>query len=264
MELNLKDKVYIVTGGAKGIGAGIVQAIAQEGGIPVIVGRSRQEGEKMVQALKDKGHESLSLTKELSVVENCESAIEDTVKAYQRIDGIVNNAGRDDGISLEMGHPEAFIHSIYNNLYHYYNIAHYALPELKKTKGAILNISSRIALTGKGSASAYAASKGGQLALTREWAVELAKYQIRVNAILPADVMTPSYRRWLNGLENSEEKLKQIESSFPLGNRMSTPEEVANVAVFLLSDRASHMTGQIISVDGGYVHLDRAMSILQP
>lgn len=264
MDLNLKDKVFIVTGGAKGIGEGIVRAIAEEGGIPVIVGRSQETGNKLADELKKQGTECLSLTRELSVVDNCETAIEDTVRKYQRIDGLINNAGRDDGINLEMGHPEAFIHSIYNNLYHYYNMAHFALPELKKTQGTILNISSRIALTGQGSTSAYSASKGGQLALTREWAVELAKYKIRVNAIVPADVMTPSYRRWLDSLDNSEEILNQIERNIPFGNRMSTPQEIANMAIFLLSERASHMTGQIVSVDGGYVHLDRAMSILNP
>jgi L-fucose dehydrogenase len=138
-------------------------------------------------------------------------------------------------------------------------MAHHALPYLIKSKGAIVNIGSKTAETGQGNTSAYAASNGGRNALTREWAVELLKYNIRVNAVIVAECFTPLYEKWIKTFENPEEKLKSITEKIPLEKRMTTPEEIANMVVFLLSERSSHTTGQIIHVDGGYVHLDRAI-----
>ncbi len=131
-----------------------------------------------------------------------------------------------------------------------------------ESRGAILNISSKTALTGQGGTSAYAAAKGAQLVFTREWAVELLRYGIRANAIVPAEVMTPLYRKWIQTFDEPEEKLREIEQRIPLGNRMTKAGEIADMAVFLLSDRAAHITGQHLFVDGGYVHLDRSLSVL--
>jgi L-fucose dehydrogenase len=139
-------------------------------------------------------------------------------------------------------------------------MAHHALPYLKQSKGAIVNIGSKTAETGQGNTSAYAASNGGRNALTREWAVELLPYSIRVNAVIVAECYTPLYNTWIKTFENPEEKLKSITEKIPFENRMTTAEEIANMVVFLLSERSSHTTGQLIHVDGGYVHLDRAIS----
>jgi len=117
-----------------------------------------------------------------------------------------------------------------------------------------------VALTGQGGTSGYAAAKGAILALTREWAAELLPYGVRVNAVVPAEVMTPLYRQWLDTFPHPEEKLAAIRSKIPLGNRMTEPEEIAAMTVFLLSDKAAHITGQHLFVDGGYVHLDRALT----
>jgi L-fucose dehydrogenase len=130
---------------------------------------------------------------------------------------------------------------------------------LKKSKGSIVNISSKTAETGQGNTSAYAAANGGRNALTREWAVELLKYGIRVNAVIVAECYTPLYENWIKTFDNPAEKLQQINAKIPLENRMTTAEEIANMAVFLLSERSSHTTGQLIYVDGGYTHLDRAL-----
>jgi L-fucose dehydrogenase len=145
------------------------------------------------------------------------------------------------------------------NLGHYYYLAHYALASLKKSKGSILNISSKTAITGQGNTSGYVAAKGAQLALTREWAVELLPYRIRVNALVPAEVYTPMYASWIQSFPDPEQKLAEISQRVPLENRMTTAEEIAAMALFLLSEKASHITGQHIFVDGGYTHLDRAL-----
>ncbi|MFY0651972.1 MAG: SDR family oxidoreductase [Cyclobacteriaceae bacterium] len=260
MDLGIKDKVFIVTGGSKGIGEGITRALVAEGAIPVIASRDVATSESLVKEFKEAGRDSFFIHAELSAVANCQKVVNETLTKYDRIDGLVNNAGLNDGVGLESGDPEGFVDSMNKNLFHYYNLAHYCLPALKKSEGSIVNISSKTALTGQGSTSGYAASKGAQLALTREWAVELLQYGIRVNAIVPAEVMTPLYENWLNTFDDPNGKLKTITEKIPLGARMTTSEEIADMSVFLLSSRASHMTGQFLFVDGGYVHLDRSLA----
>lgn len=259
MNLNLKDKIVIVTGGAKGIGLGICKVLAAEGAIPVIIGRADADNQIAVKAIEAEGGKALSVVAELTHPEACKNAVDQVVAQCGRIDGLINNAGVNDGVGLESGDYEKFIASLHKNLVHYYLMAQHALPELKKTKGAIVNIGSKTADTGQGNTSAYAASNGGRNALTREWAVELLKYGIRVNSVIVAECYTPLYDTWIKTLENPEEKLKEITAKIPLENRMTTEEEIANMAVFLLSDKSSHTTGQLIYVDGGYTHLDRSL-----
>lgn len=262
MDLNLKDKVIIITGGAKGIGQGIVNVLAQEGAIPVIIGRNKDDNQKEVATLLQLGLQAFAVEAELTKPTDCEAAIKAVVKKFGRIDGVVNNAGLNDGVGLENGCYDAFLASLHRNLIHYYLIVHHALPELKKSKGAIVNISSKTGETGQGNTSAYAAANGGRNALTREWAVELLKYNIRVNAVVVAECWTPQYEKWIASLSNAEEKLMEINSNIPLENRMTTVNEIANTVAFLLSEKSSHTTGQILHVDGGYVHLDRALNAL--
>jgi L-fucose dehydrogenase len=191
----------------------------------------------------------------------CREAIAEVEKQFGAIDGLVNNAGVNDGVGLASGSVEAFVKSLEKNLIHYFALAHHALPALKRSRGSIVNISSKVALTGQGNTSGYAASKGAQLALTREWAAELLSFGIRVNAVLPAEVMTPLYARWLETLGDPKAKLKEITDKIPLGKRMTLASEIAAAVVFLLSPTQSgHTTGQQLIVDGGYVHLDRALT----
>ena len=259
MDLQLKNKVIIVTGGAKGIGEGIVRVLAAEGAIPVIVGRNENDNLKLCKELASYKIEVFQVVAELSNPGESEKAVNEVIKKYGRIDGLVNNAGQNDGVGLENGNYEKFMQSLHKNLIHYYLMTHFALPELKKQKGSIVNITSKTAETGQGNTSAYAASNGGRNALTREWAVELLQYGIRVNAIVVAECWTPLYEKWIQTLSNPEEKLKEITSRIPFENRMTTKEEIANMVAFLLSEKSSHTTGQLIHVDGGYVHLDRAL-----
>ncbi len=260
MDLQLKDKVIIVSGGAKGIGAGIVKVLAGEGATPVIIGRNKEDNMEQVESIEDHGGKVFQFVAELSDPTESELAVKSVMEKFGRIDGLVNNAGVNDGVGLEKGNYDLFMASLHKNLVHYYLLAHYALPALIKSKGAIVNITSKTAETGQGNTSAYAAANGGRNALTREWAVELLKYGIRANAIVVAECWTPQYEKWIGTLPNAKEKLAEITSKIPLENRMTTAEEIANTTAFLLSNCSSHTTGQLIHVDGGYVHLDRALA----
>lgn len=258
MDFRLKDSVVIVSGGAKGIGLGVAEVLAAEGAIPVIVGRNEADNRAALAGIQAAGHQAWSVVAELNRTEDCRRAVEATVQKFGRINGLVNNAGINDGVSLENGDTERFLASLRKNLLHYYELAHFCVPELIKSQGAIVNVGSKVAETGQGGTSAYAAANGGRNALTREWAVELAKYKIRVNAVIVAECWTPMYATWLATLPNPEEMRRRVESRIPFEKRMTTTTEIANMVVFLLSPCSSHTTGQLIHVDGGYVHLDRA------
>ncbi|SEL93452.1 L-fucose dehydrogenase [Variovorax sp. YR750] len=258
MDLHLKDKVVIVTGGGSGIGAAISMALAQEGAVPVIFGKNPLDA-PFEEALRTLQPRTRFFQLELMEEAACVKAIADTVAEFGRIDGLVNNAGVNDSVGLEAGR-DAFVSSLERNLIHCYVMAHHCLPHLKASRGAIVNISSKTAVTGQGNTSGYTAAKGAQLSLTREWAASLLEDGVRVNAVIPAEVMTPLYQRWISAFDEPDRKLADITDKIPLGRRMTTPEEIADSVVFLLSERASHTTGQWVFVDGGYTHLDRALT----
>jgi L-fucose dehydrogenase len=259
MDLQLTNKIILITGGAKGIGAAVSRNSAREGAIPVIVDRDANANAQLHADLERSGARSHVITTDLVTAGNCSHAVDETVRLTGRIDVLVNNAGVNDRIGLEHGSPEHYVESLQRNLLHCYNMAHYALPWLKQSQGCIVNVSSKTAITGQGGTSGYASSKGAILALTREWATELLPYGIRVNAVVPAEVMTPLYREWLDSFPDPEAKLKNIIARIPLGKRMTSPEEIAAMVLFLASAQAGHITGQHIFVDGGYAHLDRAL-----
>jgi L-fucose dehydrogenase len=258
MDLGLAGKVVVVTGGASGIGAAISLGLADEGAVPVIYARSTPEP-AFLAALTAKAPNAGWVHADLSQDEACRSAVTQTRAKWGPVDMLVNNAGGNDGIGLDAG-PEAFRASLDRNLLHYYTLVHLLVEDLKAARGAIVNISSKTAVTGQGGTSAYIAAKAAQLGLTREWAAELAPHGVRVNAVIPAETMTPLYRRILDATPDPADTLATIEARIPLGRRMTTPEEMAAMVIFALSARASHVTGQWLFVDGGYTHLDRALT----
>ena len=261
MDLGLKGKLIVVTGGGAGISGGISRACIEEGARAVVLSRASQNAKDFMAEMQAVKADCHLIEANLEDAARCNSAIEEIQSRFGDIYGLVNNAGVNDGVGLASGSVERFVESLHRNLVHYYALAHYALPALQRTQGAIVNISSKVALTGQGNTSAYAAAKGAQLALTREWAAELLPHNIRVNAVLPAEVMTPLYRRWLDTLGDPDAKLREITAKIPLGHRMTTSAEIAAATVFLLSPtQSAHTTGQHIIVDGGYVHLDRALT----
>lgn len=260
MDLGLGGKVVVVTGGAKGIGAAIIRAAAAEGMTTVIVDRDEAASTELAAGLRSAGHMVEVVIASLDRAEACAEAVATVMSRCGRIDALVNNAGVNDGVGLANGSPAAFAASLERNLSHYYAMAHHVLPALTATRGCIVNIASKVALTGQGGTSGYAAAKGAILALTREWAVELLPAGIRVNAVVPAEVMTPLYEQWLATHPDPAAKLAGIVTKIPLERRMTTAEEIATTVVFLLSSKSGHTTGQQLHVDGGYVHLDRAIT----
>lgn len=256
MNLGLSGKVAIVTGGSKGIGLGIVRQLLAEGARVTNINRGEAEGQALQREFSAQGQESLFVAGDLTDPTTCQRAVEATLQRFGQIDIIVNNAGVNDGVGLEEG-VEAFLGSLRKNLIHYYALVHFSLDALKRSRGVIVNIGSKVCETGQGGTSGYAASKGAINGLTREWAVDLAPHGIRVNAVLPAETWTPLYEKCLAAMPDPAGSRAEIESLIPLGRRFTTIEELANMAVFLASPCSSHTTGQIIFVDGGYTHLDR-------
>ena len=262
MDLKLKDKVVVVTGAAGiqgSIGQTIVQSLADEGAIPVIVCRN-DRGYGYEKDLIDRGVDALFVKTDLSDADQIAATAQQIGEKYGHIDALINNVGINDGVGLD-NTMEAFMQSLQLNMVSFFAMTKFCLPYLKKAKGTILNIASKVPLTGQGGTSGYAASKGGVLGLTREWAVDLLPYGIRCNAIIIAESWTPAYDQWIKSLDNGEEKLKSIVTKIPLEKRMTTPQEIADQCLFTISDRSSHTTGQWITVDGGYVHLDRSLLV---
>ncbi|HWN94602.1 MAG TPA: SDR family oxidoreductase [Methylomirabilota bacterium] len=251
MDLGLKNKVVLVTGGASGIGAAAVRLLAGEGARVAFADRTddSREGGEMARFI------SADLTREA----DCQRCVAETLREFGGLDILINNAGVNDAVGLEQP-PAAFMGSLQKNLFHVFAVTHFALSALKQARGSIVNVSSKVAVTGQGNTSGYAAAKGGVNALTREWAAALAPEGVRVNAVVPAECDTPQYQRWFESQPNPAEARTAIEKLLPLGQRMTTPEEIAAAIVFLASPRSSHTTGQIVFVDGGYTHLDRALT----
>jgi len=261
VNLGLDGKVIVVTGGGSGIGEAISRQCLHEGAAVVVVSRLTDHVSAFVDEMKRTDQECDFVEADLGDLHQCENAIRYVEQRYGTLIGLVNNAGVNDGIGLEHGTPEQFAQSLRQNLVHYYAMMHYALPMLKASRGSVINISSKVALTGQGGTSAYAAAKGAQLALTREWAAELAPLGIRANAVLPAEVMTPLYQSWISQRDDPKRALADISRRIPLGHRMTEASEIAAMVVFLLSPtKSAHTTGQHIVVDGGYTHLDRALT----
>jgi L-fucose dehydrogenase len=247
MDLQLKNKIIIVTGGSSGIGALICKLLAAEGAFPISVDLIRGDHYTVIINLKDP--------------ESCSTAVEMVIKTFGRIDGLVNNAGLNDGVSLEEGNYEEFWNSLRQNVLHYEHMIRLCLEQLIKTKGMIVNIISKVAYTGQGGTSGYAAANGMRVGLTEYFAGELKPAGIRVNGVVVAECDTPAYQKWLSREAEPQKRLQQIKALIPLENRLTAAKEIAETVIFLLSP-LSGVNGELIFVDGGYVHLDRSITSL--
>ena len=250
--MKLSEKVVFITGASKGIGLGCALVCLRHGAKVSLVDLHPEIAEQAIAAagfaLPD---DALALSADVRDERAMQATIAKTVAHFGRLDGVINNAGwHPPATSIDATSLEDFESLLKLNLTSTFLGCKYAIPHLRKTRGAIVNMSSEVALIGQGAAPAYVASKAGQLGLTRALALDLASDGVRINAVCPAGVMTPLLREWAATQYDADAALKLVDSWHPLG-RMATAEEIGEVCAFLLSAEASFITGQIICPDGG-------------
>lgn len=246
--MELAGKTALVTGGSRGIGRAIALAMARDGADVVInYLQNEQKANEVCQQILALGRKAVAIKADISSLEQAEELIGKTLAEFRKIDILVNNAGiTRDNLLLRMK-PEDWDDVIASNLTGVFNCSKLALkPMLKQKWGRIINITSVVGLVGNAGQSNYAAAKAGLIGFTKSLAKEVASRNILVNAIAPGFIVTD-----MTGELNDEDKVKLL-LNVPLG-RFGKPEEIAAVATFLASEKASYITGQTIAVDGGMV-----------
>lgn len=245
--MRLKDRVAIVTGSTRGIGEAIAKKFAREGARVTVCGRNEERARKVAMAIEQNGGEALAIVADVSQWEDAQRLVNATLEKWGKIDILVNNAGvTRDNLLLRMG-EEDWDTVLNINLKGTYNCTRAVIRSMMKQRfGRIINITSVVGIMGNAGQANYAASKAGIIGFTRSVARELASRQITCNAIAPGFIETDMTAAL-------DDKVKEaLFAQIPLG-RFGSPFDVAHVAVFLASDEASYITGQVIRVDGGMV-----------
>ena len=252
-------KNVVVTGGAYGIGRGIALGFAGEGANVAIADINEEVGSTVISQINDNGSKAILVTADVSSAKGCQKVISETVKSFGGIDILINNVGispPESYLALDAV-PESLWDRIMNvNLKSYFLMSKFAIPEIRKRGGGvIINTASVQGLQSMKGVSAYAASKGGILSLTRQMSLEYASENIRVLAVNPGTIDTEMVRVMAaNVTEDTHEIIQEWGKSHPIG-RVGTPADIANVVLFLASDKASFMTGEYVNVDGGFMAL---------
>ncbi len=253
----LEGKVAIVTGGALGIGRGAVLAFAESGAQVVIADVNEEAGRQTAADAKDLGSGGLFVPADVARSADCQRVVAESVSTFGRVDVLVNNVGvqpNDSYKNVEQISEDTWDRILDVNLKSAFLMSKYAIPEMRKQGGgAIINTASVQGLQSQPLVPAYAASKGGILSLTRQMALDYASENIRVLAVCPGAIDTPLVRTQAS-LESDDTNatVAQWGALHPLG-RIGQPEDIANVIVFLASDKASFMTGEHVCVDGGFM-----------
>lgn len=242
----LKEKIAVITGGSRGIGRAICVAFAKAGaGVVFTYSKSQEEAEKLVKELDDLKIESIGLKADVKDYDQCRFVIESALKKFNRLDILVNNAGVVRDKSLMMMLPQDWEEVIETNLGGVFNMTRAAITTfLKQKNGCIINMSSVSGLVGIARQTNYSASKAGIIGFSRSLAKEVAAYNIRVNTVCPGFINTDM----VNSLK--EDIKKGILESIPT-KRMGESGEVADLCVFLASEKANYITGETIKIDGG-------------
>ena len=246
MDLNLEGKAAVVTGGRRGIGAAIALALAREGcDVAIADQRLDSEAEEVVRAIEDTGRRAHAVEVDVRSFPSADASVTEAIEAFGRLDILVCNAGINrDAVIWKMSETQ-WDDVIAVNLKGYFNFNRAAARIFKDQRsGKIVNIASINGLRGKHGQTNYSASKGGEIGLSKALARELGKFNVNVNVVAPGMVMTEMARAL------APEFQEQAVDESVLG-RLASPEECANVVVFLCSDRARHVTGEVIKVDGG-------------
>ena len=248
--MKLKDKVAIVTGSSKGIGEGIARVFVEEGAKIAVICRNEEAGRKMTDELLKSGGRAIFVKTDVTKSPDIQDMIRKVVHEFGQLDILVNNAGYHISKNAEETSEDEWEFIINTNLRSTFLCSKYAIPHLRKTKGTIINISSMVGLVGQPNAAAYSASKGGQIAMTKNMAIDFSPNGIRVNVICPGWIQTPLVEDWFSQQKDPEAARKYIYSRHPLG-RIGTIEECGQAAAFLASAEASFITGSVITIDGG-------------
>jgi L-fucose dehydrogenase len=257
MDLGLSGKVVVVTGGGSGIGAAVSEVLAEEGAVPVILARRAPE-EAFLSRLAARSARAGFVLADLSRDADCERAASEVRDRWGAIHGLVNNAGSNDKLGLDAG-SDALRQSLDRTLVHYVALMRMFLPDLRAAKGAVVNVSSKTALTGQGGTTAYVAAKAAQLGLTREWAADLAGDGVRVNAVVPAEVMTPALPpapRRRAPTPGPRRRASPRASPWPPLHHPARDRRHGRLPA--VGPRGPHHRPVALS-DGGYTHLDRAL-----
>lgn len=250
--MRFQNRTVIVTGGSKGIGAACVRVFANEGANVAIFDVDLDAGTALAEQISqgDVGR-ALVVKCDVRNTTQIEQAIHQTAATFGRIDCLINNAGvHPPATTIDDTRISELEALIQVNFISTYAASKFAVPYLRQTKGTIINMSSMTAVLGQNQSSAYAATKGAQLSLTKALAVELGPQGIRVNAVLPSNVDTPLMRDWAATLPDPESALKRV-AELQVFGRMAAPEEIGRVCLFLATEDSSFVTGQGIEVEGG-------------
>jgi L-fucose dehydrogenase len=249
--MKLRGKVAIVTGGSLGIGQGCCRVFCKHGARVVIASRGEAAGRELEQSLRQSGHEALFVATDVTRQDDMQALMDVTLAHFGKLDVLVNNAGwHPPAMTIDQTSVDDFEQLLRLNLTSTFMGCKFAAEHLKQTRGAIINISSEVAIIGQQAAPAYVATKAGQNGLTKALALDLAPHGVRVNSVCPAGVMTPLMRQWADSQYDPSAALAMVDSWHPLG-RMATIDEIGEVCAFLASDEAAFLTGQTICPDGG-------------
>jgi len=245
--MKLKDKISLVTGAAQGIGKAIALRLAEEGSDIILVDVNKEKCDQTAEEIQGKGRKTWPYQIDVSDYRQVESLFESETAKWGRLDVLVNNAGiTRDNLILRMKEEE-WDSVIKINLKGVFNFCKAASKVMMKQRsGVIVNISSIIGIMGNAGQINYSASKAGLIGVTKSLAKELASRNIRVNAVAPGFIQTAMTDKL------TEEQKQLMLNAIPL-KRIGSPEEVANLVLFLACDESSYTTGQVINVDGGMV-----------
>lgn len=249
--MKLEGKVAIITGGTKGIGFGCAKVFAMHGCSVVLSARGEGEGAAAERELCELGLSAKFIACDVTSESQMNSLVVQTVEHFGRLDCMLNNAGwHPPAMTIQETSIEEYEDLLRLNLTSSFMGCKFAVPELIKTQGSIINMSSKVAEIGQAGAPGYVSTKAAQIGLTKALAIDLAPQGVRVNAVAPAGVLTPLMKEWADSQYDASAALEMVDGWHPLG-RMATIEEIGEVCAFLASQEAGFVTGQVICPDGG-------------
>jgi len=245
--MRFKNKVAIVTGASRGLGKAVAVALSQEGCRVVLAARDVGRGETVAREISEQGGTALFIKTDVSINSEVKNLVASTINEFGKIDILINNAGIHQGTNFCEENESMWWDLFRVNVLGSVFTSQAVVPlMMRQRKGKIVNISSKAAVVGEPFHAAYSASKGAVLSLTRALAIELASYNITVNAVCPGPFLTDM----LHQAMPDPSQLQALASSIPLG-RLGTPEDIVGAVIFFASEESDWCTGQALGVDGG-------------